>query len=83
MQCILPQIQDNNHAQQTGQAERHNNSYDNLVETATFPVAYKYVSFTRTFCYRGSLINCSLRNNKDITARIASATAAMGALKEV
>ena len=37
----------------------------------------------RTFRYLGSLINYSLRDNDDITARIASATAAMGALKEV
>jgi hypothetical protein len=37
----------------------------------------------RTFRYLGSLINYSLREDDDITARITSATAAMGALKEV
>jgi hypothetical protein len=37
----------------------------------------------RTFRYLGSLINYSLRDDDDITARIASATAAMGALKEM
>ena len=50
---------------------------------ANVPVADGYVSFTRTFCYLGSLINFSLRNDDDITARIAAATASMGALKEV
>ena len=58
-------------------------SYDALPKTANFPVHDGYVSFMRTFRYLGSLINYSLRDNDDITARIASATAAMGALKEV
>ena len=60
-----------------------NLSYDALPKTANFPVHDGYVSFMRTFRYLGSLINYSLRDNDDITARIASATAAMGALKEV
>jgi hypothetical protein len=83
MRCISSQIQDNNHPQQTGQAEGGNNSYNNLAKTATFPVADRYVSFTRTFCYIGSIINYSPHDNEDITARIASATTAMGALKEI
>jgi hypothetical protein len=33
--------------------------------------------------YLGSLINYSLRLNNNITARIAAATASMGALKEI
>jgi hypothetical protein len=36
----------------------------------------------RTFRYLGSLINYSLRDDDDITAQIASATTAMGALKK-
>ena len=64
-----------------GQRERDNISYDTLPETANFPLSDGYVSFTRTFRYLRSLINYSLRDNDDITARIASATAAMGALK--
>jgi len=55
--------------------------YDNLTEKAKFPVANGFVSFTRMFCYLCSLINYSLRNYIDITAKIASATTAMGALK--
>ena len=68
-----------------GQRERDNISYDALPETANFPVYDGDVSFTRTFRYIGSLINYnySLCDDDDITARIASATAAMGALKEV
>ena len=63
--------------------EQANDIYDGLPETANVPVADGYVSFTRTFRYLGSLINFSLRDDDDITARIAAATAAMGALKEV
>jgi len=66
-----------------GQTERDNDAYDKLPETANFCVADGYVSFTQTFRYLGSLINYSLRDDDDITARIASATAAMGALKDV
>jgi hypothetical protein len=66
-----------------GRTERDNDAYDKLPETANFHVADGYVSFTRTFRYLGSLINYSLRDDNDITARIASATAAMGTLKDV
>ncbi len=66
-----------------GQTERDNDAYDKLPETANFHVADGYVSFTRTFCYLGSLINYSLRDDDDITAQIASAKAAMGALKDM
>jgi hypothetical protein len=68
---------------QTQGRERDNDAYDKLPETAKFHVADGYVGFTRTFCYLGSLINYSLRDDDDITARIASATAAMGALKDI
>ncbi len=60
-----------------------NDAYDKLPETANFHVADRYVSFTQTFCYLGSLINYSLRDDDDITVWIASATAAMGALKDI
>jgi hypothetical protein len=62
--------------------EQDNDIYNTLPETANVPVANGYVSFTRTFHYLGSLINFSLRDDDDITARIAAATAVMGALKE-
>jgi hypothetical protein len=62
---------------------RDQNKQKNLAKTANFPVTDGFVSFTQTFCYLGSLINYSLRNGNDITAMIASATAAMGALKEI
>jgi hypothetical protein len=61
----------------------NNIAYDNLAETANFPVANGFVSFTRMFHYLGSLINNSLPNDNYITARIASATPAMGVLKEI
>ena len=66
-----------------GQREWDNISYDALPETANFPVSDGYVSFMCTFRYLRSLINYSLRDDDDITARITSAMAAMGALKKV
>ena len=73
----------NDHKRTPGQREQDNTAYDNLDETAKFTVADGSVSFACTFHYLGSLINYSLRDNDDITTRIASATAAMGALKEI
>jgi hypothetical protein len=66
-----------------GAKKRDDDAYDKLPETANFHVADGYVSFTWTFCYLGSLVNYSLCNDDDITTRIALATAAMGALKDV
>jgi len=82
-QCIALHATDDDQTQTPGQREKENIAYDNLDKTAKFTVTDGFVSFTRTFCYLGSLINYSLRDNDDITARIASATAAMGALKEI
>ena len=62
---------------------RRGKQNDKLPETANFHVTDGYVSFTRTFRYLGSLINYSLCNDNNITAWIASATVAMGALKDV
>jgi hypothetical protein len=57
--------------------------YDKLDETKDVQVADGFVSFTRTFQYLGSLISYSLRDDDDVTARIAAANAAISALKEV
>ena len=65
-----------------GRKERDNDAYDKLPETANFHVTDGYVSFIQTFCYLGSLINYSLCDDDNITAQKASATAAMGALKD-
>ncbi len=78
----LPETNDDQ-ARTGEQREQDNNAYDKLPESANVPIADGYVSFTRTFRYLGSLINYSLRDDDNITARIAAATASMGALKEV
>jgi hypothetical protein len=57
--------------------------YDRLDETKNFSVADGFVSFTRTFKYLGSLISYNLRDDDDITARIAAVNASIGALKEL
>jgi len=82
-QHIALHATDDNQTRTPGQREQDNIAYDNLAETAKITVADGFVSFTRTFRYLGSLINYSLRDDDDIMARIASATAAMGALKEI
>jgi hypothetical protein len=77
-QRITLHAADDNQTRTPGQREQDNIAYDNLgAETAKITVADGFVSFTRTFRYLGSLINYSLRDNDDIMARIASATAAM------
>ena len=54
-----------------GQTEREHEMYDRLDETKDFPVADGFVSFTQMFRYLGSLISYNLRDDDDITARIA------------
>jgi hypothetical protein len=66
-----------------GQTEHEHAMYDRLDKTQDFAVADGFVSFMRTFRYLGSLISYNLRNNDDITSRLAAANASMGALKEV
>jgi hypothetical protein len=58
-----------------GQTEREHEMYDRLDETKDFPVADGFVSFTRMVRYLGSLISYNLRDDNDITARIAAANA--------
>ena len=57
--------------------------YDKLDETKGIYVEDGYVTFTQLFRYRGSVISYNLRNDEDITARVAAATASMGVLKEI
>jgi hypothetical protein len=66
-----------------GQTECKHKMYDQLDETQPFAVANGLVSFTQTFQYLGLLISYNLRDDDDITARIAAANASMGALKHV
>ena len=69
--------------QTPGQRKQDNIACDKLAEKAKFLVGNGFVSFTRRFCYLGSPINYSLCDDDDIMARIALATALMGALKEI
>ena len=66
-----------------GQTERKHEMYDQLDETKDFPVADGFVGFTRMFRCLGLLISYNLRNDKNITTRIAAANALMGALKDL
>ncbi len=65
------------------QTEYEGAIYDKLDETRDIDVEDDYVTFTRLFRYLGSMISFNLRDDEDITAQVAAATAFMGALKEV
>jgi len=55
---------DDEHA--PGQTEREHAMYDKLDETQNFPIADRFVSFTRTFRYLGLLISYTLRDDDGI-----------------
>jgi len=74
---------DDGDKQDPGQTEREHAMYDRLNETRDFPIADGFVSFTRTFRYLGSLISYYLRDDDDITSRLAAANGSMGKMKEV
>ena len=74
---------DDDDEQDPGQTKREHAMYDKLDETQDFPVAYRFVSFTWTFQYLGLLISYNLRDDDNITARLAAANASMGRVKEV
>jgi hypothetical protein len=57
--------------------------YDKLDDAKDIAVNNGYVTFTRLFKYLGSLISYNLCDNEDVTARVATANASMGALTEV
>ena len=63
--------------------ESENVSYDGLEETQDIAVADGFVSFTRHFKYLRSYISYNLRDDFDDESRLASASQAMGALKNV
>ncbi len=64
-------------------AEHEGTIYDKLDETKDIAVENGYVTFMQPFWYLGSLMSYNLRDNDDVTARVAAATASMGALKEL
>jgi len=53
----LQHAADDKQTRTPGQREQDNIAYDTLTETAKITVTDGFVSFTRTFCYLGSLIN--------------------------
>ena len=69
-QCMINSFDDDKD-HDPGQTEREHEMYDRLDETKDFPVADGFVSFTQMFRYLGSLISYNLRDDDDITARIA------------
>jgi hypothetical protein len=81
-QCMISSSDDNKE-HNPGHTECKHKMYDQLDKTKDFPVADGFVGFTQMFRYLGSLISYNLRDNDDITARIAAVNASMGALKEL
>jgi len=74
---------DDDDAHDPVQTEHEHAMYGKLDETQNFPVTDGFVSFTRTFQYLGSLISYNLRDDDDITSRLAAANASMGKLNEI
>jgi hypothetical protein len=64
-------------------AEHEGTIYDKSDKTKGIAVENGYVTFTQPFWYLGSLMLYNLRDDDDVTARVAATTASMGALKEV
>ena len=64
-------------------ADREGAIKDKLDDTKDIAVNNGYVTFTQVFKYLRSLISYNLRDNEDVTARVAAANAFMGTLKEV
>jgi len=57
-------------------------AHDLLVGT-TFPIHHGHIHYTDSFRYLGSIITPSLRDDVEVTTRIAKATAQLGAMKDV
>ena len=74
---------DDDKEQNLGWTEREHKMYNWLDETQSFTVAHGFVSITQTFQYLGSLISYNLRDNNNITARLAAENASMGRMNEV
>jgi hypothetical protein len=78
-----PTLLDDDDEQNNEQRENEARIYDGLDETKDIEVGNGYITFSRSFKYLGSTISYNLRDNDDVTARIAAANASMSALKDV
>ena len=78
-----PTLLDDDDEQNNEQRENEARIYDGLDETKDIEVGNGYITFSRSFKYLGSTISYNLRDNDDVTARIAAANASMSALKNV
>jgi hypothetical protein len=81
--CHLAGALPNDDGDDEEKAEHKGTIYDKLDKTKDIAVENGYVTFMQLFRYLGSLISYNLRDDDGVTARVAAATASMGALKEV
>ena len=63
--------------------KREETTYDNLSETRLIVVKDRFVNFCQHFKYLGSWISFSLQEDHDITKRLATANASMGAMSKI
>ena len=63
--------------------KREEKEYNNIPETKLIFVCDGFVTFCRHFKYLGNWISFSLRDDHDVTKRIAAANASMGAMSKI
>ena len=78
---MLSETERKQYESEKARVAREDALYDDLEETKDICVADGFVSYTKHFKYLGSYISYNLRDDFDVEARIAQASASMGALK--
>ena len=79
-EAVVPRQKEKRESHET-KCKREDSEYMSLAETATMQVADGYITFCKHFKYLGTWVSYSLRDDYDISKRIAAANAAMGALE--
>ena len=78
---MVPRQKEKRESHET-KCKRGDSKYMSLAETATMQVADGYITFCKHFKYLGTWVSYSLRDDYDISKRIADANAAIGTLEK-
>ena len=76
-------VTNSRHESYESRNKREEITYDNLPETRLIVVKDRFVTFCLNSKYLGSWISFSLREDHDITKRLAAANASMGAMSKM
>ena len=80
-EAVVPRQKEKRESHET-KCKREDSEYMSLAETATMQVADGYITFCKHFKYLGIWVSYSLRDDYDISKRVAATNAAMGALEK-